>query len=120
MRLLRLAPYCFPESISSSHLDDDLNKAYIGNDIYTVLYAPVPTRGVDDETRLKYRKIKYEERYDGHQIIHRFNLVKEGRGSLSRFWRYLCMSIKHFWYGLKAKNVDLLLLGSTPPIQGAM
>lgn len=120
MRLLRLAPYCFPESISSSHLDDDLNKAYIGNDIYTVLYAPVPTRGVDDETRLKYRKIKYEERYDGHQIIHRFNLVKEGRGSLSRFWRYLCMSIKHFWYGLKVKNVDLLLLGSTPPIQGAM
>ena len=120
MRLLRLAPYCFPESISSSHLDDDLNKAYIGNGIYTVLYAPVPTRGVDDEIRLKYRKIKYEERYDGHQIIHRFNLVKEGRGSLSRFWRYLCMSIKHFWYGLKVKNVDLLLLGSTPPIQGAM
>lgn len=120
MRLLRLAPYCFPESISSSHLDDDLNKAYIENDIYTELYAPVPTRGVDDETRLKYRKIKYEERYDGHQIIHRFSLIKEGRSSFSRFLRYLCMSIKHFWFGLRAKNVDLLLLGSTPPIQGAM
>jgi len=120
MRILRLAPYCFPESISSSHLDDDLNKAYIENDIYTELYAPVPTRGVDDETRQKYRKIKYEERYEGHQIIHRFSLVKEGRSSLSRFLRYLCMSTKHFWFGLRAKNVDLLLLGSTPPIQGAM
>ena len=120
MRLLRLAPYCFPENISSTHLDDDLNKAFTEYGIYTELYAPVPTRGVDDETRQKYRKIKYEERYEGHQIIHRFSLIKEGRGSLSRFLRYLCMSIKHFWLGLRAKNVDLLLLGSTPPIQGAM
>ena len=120
MKLLRLAPYCFPENISSSHLDDDLNKAYIENGIYTELYAPMPTRGVDEETRQKYKNIKYEERYDGHQIIHRFNLMKESKSSLSRFFRYLCMSVKHFWFGLRAKDMDLLLLGSTPPIQGAM
>lgn len=120
MRLLRLAPYCYPEMISSSHLDDDLNKAYCEADIYTLLYAPMPTRGVDNATRERYKKIKTETRYDGHQEIHRFSLPKEGKGSLSRAIRYFLMSSKHFWCGLKAKNVDVLLLGSTPPIQGAM
>ena len=120
MRLLRLAPYCFPENISSSHLDDDLNKAYCEAGIYTILYAPIPTRGVDDATRERYKKIKGETRYDGYQEIHRFSLPKEGKGSLTRAFRYFLMSSKHFWCGLKAKDVDLLLLGSTPPIQGAM
>ena len=97
MKILKLSPYCFPEQVSSSHLSNDLNKAYQEAGIETEIYCPTPTRGIDKETREKYKKIKYEERYDGNVKIHRFSMFKEGRNPIMRAIRYiLCNIIQYF------------------------
>ena len=92
MKVLILAPYCYPESISSTHLDENLNEAYSKAGIVREIYAPYPCRGIDQATREKYKKIRYEERYNGYQQIHRFPLYKEGVGAFPRALRYIiCM-----------------------------
>ena len=57
MNVLKLSSYCYPERIASSHLSDDLNEAYEKVDIFCDVYAPTPCRGIDEETRKKYKKI---------------------------------------------------------------
>jgi len=88
-----------------------------------VTYAPTPCRGVDKETRKKYKKIKHEERFGGHLVIHRFSMFAEGQNPLMRAFRYFLCSIKHFNRGVFAKDArscDVMFVASTPPIQGAM
>lgn len=120
MKILKLSPYYAPEQISSSHLTRDLNEAYIRADITVENYVPTPTRGVSDEIRAKYKKIKYEELDDGHTIIHRFSLFREGKNPIQRALRYvLCNTIQYF-KGIRAKDIDLILAGSTPPTQGVL
>ena len=120
MKVLILAPYCFPESISSTHLDENLNVAYSQAGIVREIYAPFPCRGIDQETRDKYKQIRYEERFNGYQQIHRFPLYKEGVGTIARALRYIVCMFLHFYYGVKSKDVDVMLSGSTPPTQGLL
>ena len=120
MKVLILAPYCYPESISSTHLDENLNEAYSKAGIVREIYAPYPCRGIDQATREKYKKIRYEERYNGYQQIHRFPLYKEGVGAFPRALRYIICMFLHFYYGVKSKNIDIMLSGSTPPTQGLL
>ena len=120
MKVLALAPYCYPESISSTHLDENLNEAYSQAGIVREIYAPYPCRGIDQATREKYKKIRYEERYNGYQQIHRFPLYKEGVGVFSRALRYIICMFLHFYYGVKSKDIDVMLSGSTPPTQGLL
>lgn len=118
MRILKLSSYCYPEQIASSHLGRDLNEAYRKEGIVCVTYAPTPTRGIDEETRKKYKKIKYEEIYDGAVQIHRFSMFREPKNSLLRAFRYTLCIIGHFFCGLKAKDIDVYFASSTPPING--
>lgn len=118
MKILKLSPYCFPEEVSSSHLGRDLNEAYSKAGICIENYVPTPTRGIDKETRKKYKKIRYEEQYDGHLIIHRFALFREGKNPLQRAFRYIICNIIQYYKGINAKNIDLVFCGSTPPTQG--
>ena len=88
-----------------------------------VCYTPTPCRGIDADTRKKYKKIKYEERLEGHLIVHRFSMFAEGRNSILRALRYFFCAIKHFNRGVFAKDArscDLMFIYSTPPIQGAL
>ena len=47
-------------------------------------------------------------------------MFREGKNSLARFLRYFSVSMLQFYYGVRTKNIDLIYVASTPPIQGAM
>lgn len=120
MKILRLPAYYFPERISSSHLTKDLEKAYVESGFEVEVYAPVPTRGISDEEYEQYKKIKYEEFYDGKIKLHRFSLGREKRNPISRAVRYARSNFKQYRRGKKADAVDIITGGSTPPTQGML
>ncbi len=118
MKILKLSSYCYPELVSSSHLTRDLNEAYEKDGIICEIHTPTPTRGIDEETRKKYKKIKYEELNNGHIQIHRFSMFREPKNSLFRAFRYTLCIIINFFNGLRAKDIDVYYASSTPPING--
>ena len=120
MRMLKLSPYCEPEQVSSSHLSRDLREAYMKAGFTSVNYVPTPTRGVSDEVRAKYKKIKYEELEDGKFVIHRFSMFREGKNPIQRAIRYVLVNIIQYFKGSRAKDVDVIYAGSTPPTQGLL
>lgn len=118
MNILKLSSYCYPERIASSHLANDINNAYEKAGIFCDIYTPTPCRGVDEETRKKYKKIKYEELNNGFIRIHRYSMFKEPKNPLLRAFRYTLCIIMNFFCGLCAKNIDIYYASSTPPING--
>ena len=88
-----------------------------------VSYTPSPCRGIDAETCKKYKRIKREERLDGHLIVHRFSMFAEGENPVFRALRYALCTVKQFNRGVFAKDAhscNVMFVASTPPIQGAM
>lgn len=120
MKMLRLSPYYFPERISSTHLTDDLETAYAEAGFHTEIYVPTPTRGITNEERQKYKRIKYEERYDGKLIVHRFAMFREGRNPIGRAVRYVLVNLAQYHKGCHAKDITIVTGGSTPPTQGVL
>lgn len=120
MKVLKLAPYYAPERISSSHLTVDMENAYVEAGIVLEIYAPTPTRGISQEERQAYRTIKYEEKQDGKILVHRFAMFGEGRNPIGRALRYLLVNLAHYHKGIRAKDVDVIVAGSTPPTQGVL
>ena len=120
MRILRLRAYFDPENVSASSLANDMDEAYARNGITVVNYTPMPTRGVSDEVRKQYKKKKYEELRDGHVIVHRFSMFREGRNPIQRAFRYLCCFAVEYHKGVSEKDIDLVHCGSTPPTQGLL
>ena len=120
MKLLKLSPYYAPERISSSHLSADMAAAYVAEGITTEVYAPTPTRGVSDEERNTYKKIKYEELENGLVLVHRFDMFREGRNPIGRAARYMLVHVAHYFKGVRAKDVDVIATHSTPPTQGVL
>lgn len=120
MKVLKLSSYCYPERFASSHLSSDMNEAYQENQIVCEIYAPTPTRGIDEETYNKYKKIKYEEMNGGYVRIHRFSMFREPKNSLLRAFRYTLCIIIQFFKALTAKNINVYYASSTPPINGLM
>ena len=118
MKILRLSSYCYPEQIASSHLAKDMNDAYEKSGIVCEIHTPTPCRGIDIETRKKYKKIKYEELNGGYVQIHRYAMFKEPKNSLLRAFRYTLCIIRGFFAGLAAKDIDVYYASSTPPING--
>lgn len=117
MRILKMSSYCVPEHVSSTHLTADLQDAFLKNGFTIVNYVPTPTRGVSDEVRAKYKKIKYEEMEDGKIIIHRFAMFREGRNPIQRALRYGLVNIAQYFKGSRARDIDVIYAGSTPPTQ---
>lgn len=120
MKILGLAAYCYPEEIASSQMGRNRDVAYDREGFYRVVYAPTPTRGIDVDTYRKYRKIKEETSENGLTTIHRFSMMREGKNPLQRALRYSLCWIIHLHYGLRAKDCDIVMIGSTPPIQGTL
>ena len=120
MRILQLSAYFEPEQVSSSHLTNDLYTELAKNDIEIVDYVPAPCRGVSKEVRDKYKRIKYEEKYDGLYKVHRFSMFAEGKNPLIRAARYLLVNFIQFYKGIHEKNIDLIYSASTPPTQGLL
>ena len=120
MKIVEMPPYYWPEQISSTHLTADLTEEFINRGYLIENYVPVPCRGISEETRKKYSKILYEEKYDGKLKIFRFRMWKEGRNPVMRAFRYFISNVIQAKKGLKAKNVDIIIGGSTPPVQGLL
>lgn len=120
MRILMLVNYHKPETAASSYLGENRREAFAKAGYEMVLYAPVPTRGVSDEVRQEYMSRLYEEEYDGRLKVHRFPLMRETRNPLQRAFRYFLSICNLYRFALREKNVDVLFIGSTPPINGLM
>lgn len=120
MRILKLSGYFYPEQISSSHLTRDLQEAYLDAGFTFVNYVPTPSRGVSDAVREEYKKRRYEEYEDGRVIVHRFSMFREGKNPIQRALRYVLVNVKQYFRGRRAKGIDLILSGSTPPTQGLL
>ena len=119
MKILFLNGYFYPENIAYTHLEQDFLKA-ICNDGHTVdVICPIPSRGIDEETRIKYSSILEESMYDGKVNVHRFPLGKEKEGTLKRFLRYFLCDFKTYFIAKKYK-ADIVFSVSTPPIQGML
>lgn len=123
MKILYLTAYSYPEQSASSYLGVNRNQAFVEQGWNMVTYTPTPCRGINAETRKKYKKIKREERFDGHLVVHRFSMFAEGKNPVLRALRYALCTVKHFNRGVLAKDArscDVMFIASTPPIQGAM
>lgn len=120
MKILKLSSYYAPEQVSSSHLTRDLEEGYLNAGFSIDVYVPTPTRGVSAEVRKQYKKIKYEEKCDGKITVHRFSMMREGKNPIGRALRYLLINLAHYHKGTHAKDIDIIMSGSTPPTQGVL
>lgn len=118
MKMLLLPPYFFPEQTASTHLDMDRFNAYKDNEITTLVYAPIPTRGIDESMR-KNTPLQ-ETLFDGSVFVNRFQLMREKRNPIFRAIRYICGNFIQYSRGKAAKEIDVIYSGSTPPTQGLL
>ena len=122
MKILYLSSY-YGSHVASSHLGQNRNQAFADAGFNMVTYAPTPSRGLTEEEIKKYRKKKTETHYNGHQVVHLYWMFKEGKNPVGRAFRYTCSAIIQFFKGCFAKDAktcDVMLIFSTPPIQGAL
>lgn len=120
MNILFLDAYYEPETIAYTHLENDLIEELIleGHRVYII--CPIPTRGITDEIRKRYKKKKDETKYGGKVIIERFWAPKEGKNPLIRAFRYLWCNLRTYQKAVNKKNIDVVFSNSTPPTQGAL
>ncbi len=120
MKVLYIDAYFKPEKTSGAHLSEAMRKALAEAGHTMKVYAPTPSRGVSDEVRREYKKRRHDTDLDGAVEIYRFPLYREGRNALMRAIRYCICDLCLMWFGLVSKDVDVMPIGSTPPINGLM
>jgi glycosyltransferase involved in cell wall biosynthesis len=120
MKILKLSPYYYPEQVSSSHLTDDLNEAFIESGIVQENFVPMPSRGISDDVRSEYKDKKNEILNNGYIIVHRFPMIREGKNTIHRAIKYILTNIVQYHKGICAKDIDVVYSGSTPPTQGLL
>lgn len=120
MKILLLPPYFTPEQMASTYIDDHRYCVFADEGYKMLLYTPSPTRGVDDKVRCEYKRRKKEIMYNGMMEVNRFSMFSEGKNPIIRALRYTLCWCKQFFYGCRAKEISLIYLVSTPPIQGVM
>lgn len=59
MNVLFLDAYYEPEKIAYTHLENDLIRGLIHDGHKVRIICPTPTRGITDDVRKKYKKIKH-------------------------------------------------------------
>lgn len=120
MKVLIINAYFQPEQIAFTHLEKDLLDAFVNEGIQIEVITPIPTRGIDGETRQQYGKRKREDLYDGAVKVHRFWAPKEGKKPLLRAFRYFWCNLREYQIGKKFSDIDVIFAPSTPPTQGWM
>lgn len=120
MKILMLPAYYYPEQAASPYLGNNIREAMCYAGFILELYTPMPTRGVSEEIRVEYKKRKIEYQYDNKLVIHRFSMYREGKNPINRALRYVICWCVQLGKGMCAKDIDLIYLASTPPIQGVL
>lgn len=116
MRILLLPDYFMPEVFASSYLFENRNEAFANEGFDMIVYTPSPTRGVEKNTI--YQKVEFL--YNDHLELHRFGMIGESKSTMQRLVRYFLCSFSQFLKALFTWRFDIILLGSTPPFQGAV
>lgn len=120
MNILFLDAYYEPETIAYTHLERDLIEGLISDGHKIKIICPTPTRGIDKETREKYKNKLFETKYNGSVIVNRFKAPQEGKNPIVRAFRYFWCNFRTYQIALKNKNIDVVFSNSTPPTQGAI
>lgn len=120
MNILFLDAYYEPEKIAYTHLEKDLIEGLIRDGHKIKVICPTPTRGIDRETREKYKNKIVEEKYNGSVIVNRFKAPQEGKNPIVRAFRYFWCNLRTYQIALKCKNIDVVFSNSTPPTQGTV
>lgn len=120
MKVLQLTGYFLPEKAASIYLTENRLEAFGRSGIDTVIWASRPTRGLSVEEYEEYKHKNFEMMYDGKVTVHRFAMYREGKNPLLRALRYSLNWIIQLWKGMREKDVDVVYLASTPPIQGVL
>lgn len=120
MNILFLNAYYEPESIAYTHLEKDLIEGLIADGHTIRIICPTPTRGISDEVKEQYKRIKRESKYDGAVIVERFWAPQEGKNPLIRAFRYFWCNLRTYQKAVKKRNIDVVFSNSTPPTQGAL
>lgn len=119
MKVLAFNAYYTPEIAASMYITEDIHKAIIGAGHELEVFVPMPTRGIDESTRKKYKHKKTEILDGGKFILHRISMYREGKNSVGRAFRYLLINIAFIIKGCTTK-ADVIFVQSTPPTQGLM
>lgn len=120
MKILQLTGYFIPEKAASIYLTENILESFAKAGFDVQIYASRPTRGLTDEEYAKYKNLRTEKMYNNKIIIHRFSMFREGKNPIVRALRYVLCWIKHFFYGWTSKDIDVIFIASTPPIQGVL
>ncbi len=120
MNILFLDAYYEPETIAYTHLERDLIEGLISDGHKINIICPTPTRGIDQETREKYKNKMLEKKYNGSVTVKRFMAPQEGKNPIGRAFRYFWCNFKTYQIAVKKKDVDIVFSNSTPPTQGAL
>lgn len=118
MKAIVFSAYYEPEVAASLYLSTNLYEDMAGSGIDVDLFVPLPTRGVSDEVRNKYKNHKVEVRCNGRLRIHRIGIPKEGKSVIGRAARYILMNAVFILKSISSK-ADVIFVQSTPPTQGA-
>lgn len=119
MRILIYSAYYEPEKAASLYLSTELYEGLAKSGCIVDLFVPMPTRGIDKETRKHYKSKKNEKKCNGNLRIHRISLFRESKSIVLRAIRYILMNIFFILKSLTVK-ADLIFVQSTPPTQGLM
>lgn len=120
MNLLFLDAYYEPETIAYTHLERDLIEGLLSDGHNINIICPTPTRGIDKETREKYKNKKLEKKYNGSVTVRRFIAPQEGKNPLGRAFRYFWCNFRTYQIAVKNRDIDIVFSNSTPPTQGAL
>lgn len=117
MKILTFCAYYEPEIAASMYLLTNLFEDATKAGIEVEVFAPTPTRGVDTDTILKYKKNKCEKQFGGKLKIHRIWMFQEGKNPVGRALRYILLDLAFVFKGLLT-SADVIFIDSTPPTQG--
>ena len=120
MNLLFLDAYFEPETIAYTHLEKDLVGGLVQKNNRVQIICPVPTRGISDSVKNKYKKRKYEKLYSGRVTVRRFWAPQEGKNPVARAFRYFWCNLRSYQIGTRIKKADIVFSNSTPPTQGVL
>ena len=118
MKVLSFNAYYTPEFAASLFLEEDIAEGFAKAGLDNEMYVPVPSRGVSDEVREEYKHKKEELFFEGKLRVVRYDLIKEGKNPILRALRYFLQNYKQYKCGIRAKDIDAVFCGSTPPTQG--
>ena len=115
-KVLFMRGYFLPETASDNQMIMEFITDLSENGFVVKVLCPLPTRGVDNNVRNKYKK-KKQEIINDNLLIRRFYLPKESKKVILRVLRYFMQNVYQIGYALTHKY-DVLFLYSTPPTNG--